>query len=76
MSVADKYGAPAPAVSAETLKQVQAAGQTLADKGVVQQSSLGNTGTPAPTPATKYGAPANSEAMGRSLSQEAPSRSR
>ena len=54
MSAAQKYGRPAEAISAETLSQVKAAGQALADKGVTHQTNLG-TGTPAPTPAMKYG---------------------
>ena len=49
MSAAQKYGLPA-----EALAQVKAAGQTLADKGVTHEATLG-TGTPAPTPAMKYG---------------------
>ena len=49
MSAAQKYGLPAVA-----LAQVKAAGQTLADKGVTHEATLG-TGTPAPTPAVKYG---------------------
>jgi len=54
MSAAEKYARPVEALSAETLQQVRAQGQALADKGVVQQPSLG-TGAPAPTPAIKYG---------------------
>ena len=54
MSAADKYARPAESVSAESLAQAKAAGQSLADKGVTHQASLGS-GAPAPTPAMKYG---------------------
>jgi hypothetical protein len=53
MSAAEKYAKP-ESLSPETLGQVQAQGQALADKGVVQQSTLGS-GAPEPTPAIKYG---------------------
>lgn len=53
MSAAQKYGKPMEALSAETLAQARESGQALANKGVVQQASLG-TGAPAPTPAMKY----------------------
>ena len=70
MSAAEKYGRSVESLSAESLSQARSAGQTLADKGTVQQSTLGS-GAPAHTPAMKYGAPANSEVMGRSLAHEA-----
>jgi hypothetical protein len=54
MSAAEKYGRPVESISAESLAQAKSAGQTLADKGVTHQTSLGS-GTPAPTPAMKYG---------------------
>jgi hypothetical protein len=74
MTPADKYGRAIESLSADQLQQAQAAGQTLAESGVVQQSSLGS-GTPAPTPAAKYGSPAESNALGRSLAQDSPTRS-
>jgi hypothetical protein len=74
MTPADKYGRAIESLSADQLQQVQAAGQTLAESGVTQQSSLGS-GTPAPTPAVKYGSPAESNALGRSLAQDSPTRS-
>ena len=70
MSAADKYARPAESISAEALSQAKSAGQTLADKGVTHQTSLG-TGSPAPTPALKYG---GSDAPNRSVTP--PSRSR
>jgi hypothetical protein len=73
MTAADKYGRAIEALSADQLQQVQAAGQNLAENGVVQQSSLGS-GTPAPTPAAKYGSAAEN-ALGRSLAQDSPTRS-
>jgi len=54
MSAAEKYARPAESISADAMAQAKAAGQSLADKGVTQQASLG-TGAPAPTPAMKYG---------------------
>ena len=74
MTAADKYGRAIESLSADQLQQVQSAGQALAANGVVEQSSLGS-GTPAPTPAAKYGSPAETQALGRSLAQESPSRS-
>jgi hypothetical protein len=74
MSAAEKYGRSVESLSAESFSQARSAGQTLADKGTVQQSTLGS-GTPAPTPAMKYGAPVNTNAMGKSLAHEAPGRS-
>ena len=53
MSAAQKYGKP-ESLPAEALAQARNAGQMLADKGVTHQNTLG-TGTPAPTPAMKYG---------------------
>ena len=73
MSAAEKYGRPVESISAESLAQAKSAGQTLADKGVTHQTSLGS-GTPAPTPAMKYGG-AN-ESPSKSLAHEAPARSR
>ena len=70
MSAAQKYGKPVEAIGAEALAQAKAAGQTLADKGVTHQPTLG-TGTPAPTPAMKYG---GNDAPGKQL--KPPSRSR
>jgi hypothetical protein len=55
-------------LTAETLQQVRSEGQALADKGVVHQSSLGS-GSPAPTPAVKYGGHVENASMSRSLSQ-------
>jgi hypothetical protein len=74
MTPADKYGRAIESLSADQLQQAQAAGQTLAESGVVQQSSLGS-GTPAPTPAAKYGVPAESPGLSRSLAQDSPTRS-
>jgi len=54
MSAAEKYAKPAASIAPESLAQAKAAGQTLADKGVTHQASLGS-GAPAPTPAMKYG---------------------
>jgi hypothetical protein len=70
MSAAEKYGRSISSLSAESLSQARAAGQSLADSGVALQSSLGNM-TPAHTPAMKYGAPVSTHAMSRSLSHEA-----
>ena len=70
MSAAQKYGKPVEAIPVEALAQAKAAGQTLADKGVTHQPTLG-TGTPAPTPAMKYG---GNDAPGKQL--RPPSRSR
>ena len=70
MSAAQKYGKPVESIGAEALAQAKAAGQTLADKGVTHQPTLG-TGTPAPTPAMKYG---GNDAPGKQL--RPPSRSR
>jgi hypothetical protein len=75
MSAAEKYGRPVESISAESMAQAKSAGQTLADEGVTHQASLGS-GTPAPTPAMKYGAPVNTGTMGKSLAHEAPGRSR
>jgi hypothetical protein len=69
VSAAEKYGAPFSSLSAETLSQVKQEGNVLAEKGVTHQASLGS-GSPAPTPAVKYGAPVNSETLGKSLAQE------
>jgi hypothetical protein len=71
MSAAEKYGRSVEALSPETLQQVRTEGQSLADKGVVQQSSLG-TGSPAPTPAMKYGG--DSQSLQREV--KPPSQSR
>jgi hypothetical protein len=54
VSAAQKYGRPVESLSAETLSQVKSAGQALADKGVTQ-SQAQSVGSPAPTPAMKYG---------------------
>jgi hypothetical protein len=70
VSAAQKYGKPLAALPADALAQAKAAGQTLADKGVTHQPTLG-TGTPAPTPAVKYG---GNEAPAKQL--KPPSRSR
>jgi hypothetical protein len=70
MSAAEKYGSPAESISAESLGQAKAAGQTLADKGVTHQESLGS-GAPAPTPAMKYG---GNDAPNKAITP--PSRSR
>jgi len=70
MSAAEKYGRPVESVSAEALAQAKTAGQTLADKGVTHQASLGS-GAPAPTPAMKYG---GNDTQNRSITP--PSRSR
>jgi hypothetical protein len=70
MSAAEKYGRPAQSIPAESLSQAKSAGQTLADKGVTHQTSLGS-GTPAPTPAMKYG---GNDAPHQSI--KPPSRSR
>jgi|GEM_PF-2361378 len=70
MSAAQKYARPAEAIPAEALSQAKSAGQALADKGVTHQTSLGS-GTPAPTPAMKYG---GNDAQNRSITP--PSRSR
>lgn len=70
MSAAQKYARPAEAISAESLAQAKQAGQTLADKGVTHQASLGS-GTPAPTPAMKYG---GNDTQSKSITP--PSRSR
>jgi hypothetical protein len=69
MSAAEKYAKPAESISAESLSQAKAAGQALAEKGVVQQTSMGS-GAPAPTPAMKYGG------AGDSLQRELPPPSR
>ena len=71
MSAAEKYGKPPQGLSPDALAQVRSAGQSLAEKGVMQQSSLG-TGGPAPTPAMKYGGA--SDSLQRELPP--PSRSR
>lgn len=70
MSVAEKYGKPLPveSLSKETLQQVRAVGQQLAESGV-RQESLGS-GAPVATPAMKYGGSA------RPLQRELPQRSR
>jgi hypothetical protein len=65
MSAAQKYGRPVESLSHETLQQARAAGQVLADKGVVQEASLGS-GAPTHTPAMKYGG--TSETIQRQLS--------
>jgi hypothetical protein len=70
MSAAEKYGRPVESIPAESLSQAKSAGQTLADKGVTHQTSLGS-GTPAPTPAMKYG---GNDTQNRSITP--PSRSR
>jgi hypothetical protein len=70
MSAAQKYGRPAEALPAEALTQAKQAGQQLADRGVTHQATLGS-GTPAPTPALKYG---GNDAPGKSITP--PSRSR
>ena len=70
MSAAEKYGRSVESLPQETLEQARSAGQSLADKGVVQQSTLG-TGAPAPTPAMKYGG--GSESLQREIT---PSQSR
>ena len=70
MSAADKYARPMESLPTEALAQAKAAGQQLADKGVTHQASLG-AGTPAPTPAVKYG---GNDAPSRDL--KPPSRSR
>jgi hypothetical protein len=74
MSAADKYGRAIESLSSDSLQQARAVGQSLAESGVVQQTSLGS-GAPAPTPAAKYGAPVASNTIGRSLSQDSPARS-
>jgi len=74
MSAAQKYGHPVESLSPESLQQMRSAGQSLADRGVTQPTSLGS-GAPAHTPAMKYGSPVATNAMGRSLSQDAPGRS-
>jgi hypothetical protein len=63
MSAAEKYGRPVESMSAESLSQARAAGQTLAEKGVTYDAGASQT------PAVKYGAPDNSNQQ-RSLSQE------
>jgi len=70
MSAAQKYGRPVDALPAESLSQAKQAGQQLAEKGVTHQTSLGS-GTPAPTPALKYG---GNDAPHKSITP--PSRSR
>ena len=76
MSAAEKYARPVESMSAESLSQARAAGQALADKGVTISASQAPAGAPAHTPSMKYGAPANTETMGKSLAHEAPGRSR
>jgi hypothetical protein len=71
MSAAEKYGRSVESLSPELLQQARAAGQSLADKGVVHQTSLGS-GAPAPTPAMKYGG--SSETLQRQI--KPPSQSR
>jgi hypothetical protein len=71
MSAAEKYARPPEGISDESLGQAKQAGQSLADKGVTHQESLGS-GTPASTPAMKYGG--NSESLQKELPP--PSRSR
>ena len=70
MSAAEKYGRPEESLPPESLAQAKEAGQALADKGVTHQESLGS-GSPAPTPAMKYG---GNDSPGREI--EPPSRSR
>jgi hypothetical protein len=71
MSAAEKYGKSVESLSPEILQQTRSAGQSLADKGVVHQSSLGS-GAPAPTPAMKYGA--GSESIQREIKPQSHSR--
>ena len=70
MSAADKYGRAEESMSSESLSQAKEAGQKLADNGVKQESSLG-TGSPAPTPALKYG---GNDTPSRELKPETRSR--
>jgi len=70
MSAAEKYARPPEGISDESLGQAKQAGQSLADKGVTHQESLGS-GAPASTPAMKYG---GNDGPGREITP--PSRSR
>ena len=71
MSAAEKYGRPVESISAESLSQARAAGETLAEKGVTQ-SQAQSTPSPAPTPAVKYGG--SSESVQRELPPPSQSR--
>jgi hypothetical protein len=63
MSAAEKYGRPVESISTESLAEVRAAGQVLADKGVTFDAGAQQS------PAVKYGAPANNQHE-KSLSRE------
>lgn len=71
MSAAEKYGRPAESLSADSLSQARAAGQTLAEKGVTQDM-VQSTPSPTPTPAVKYGG--SSESLQRELPPPSQSR--
>jgi hypothetical protein len=74
MSVALKYGRSIESLPPEALQQARSAGLSLASNNVSLQSSVGNI-APAHTPAMKYGAHGGTNAMSRSLAQEAQHRS-
>ncbi len=63
MSPAERYGRPQiTSLSQGVLREVQAAGNTLAENGVRQNEALGQT-SPAPTPAQKFGHPAGNQVL-------------